>query len=105
MNGRATDEGWLVRKDGSRFWAQMTLTAMRDATGTLVGVAKVTHDLTRRRAVEEALQKSEESLRMTLESIGDAVIATDIEGRVTRMNAVAERLTGWKIDDARGQPF
>jgi PAS domain S-box-containing protein len=104
-NGRASDEGWRVRKDGTRFWAQVSLTAMRDATGALVGVAKVTHDLTRRRAAEEALQKSEESLRTTLDSIGDAVIATDVEGRVTRMNPVAEHLTGWSIDDARGQSF
>ena len=105
LKGRASHEGWRVRKDGSRFWGQVVLTAMRDVTGALVGVAKVTHDLTRRRAAEEALQKSEESLRTTLDSIGDAVIATDVEGRVMRMNPVAERLTGWKIDDARGQPF
>jgi PAS domain S-box-containing protein len=50
--GRAAHEGWRVRKDGSRFWGEVALTAMRDATGALVGVAKVTHDLTRRRAVE-----------------------------------------------------
>ena len=105
LKGRASHEGWRVRKDGSRFWGQVALTAMRDGTGALVGVAKVTHDLTRRRAVEEALQKSEESLRTTLDSIGDAVIATDVEGRVMRMNPIAERLTGWSIDEARGQPF
>jgi PAS domain S-box-containing protein len=103
--GRASHEGWRIRKDGSRFWGEVILTAMRDAAGALVGVAKVTHDLTKRRAAEEALQKSEESLRTTLDSIGDAVIATDTNGRVTRMNPVAERLTGWRIDEARGQPF
>jgi PAS domain S-box-containing protein len=103
--GRAAHEGWRVRKDGSRFWGHVALTAMRDATGALVGVAKVTHDLTRRRAAEEAILEREESLRTTLDSIGDAVIATDVDGRVTRMNPVAERLTGWPIDDARGQPF
>ena len=103
--GRSSHEGWRLRKDGTRFWGQVALTAMRDATGALVGVAKVTHDLTRRRAAEEALQKSEESLRATLDSIGDGVIATDVDGRVTAMNPVAERLTGWRVDDARGQPF
>jgi len=51
----------------------------------------------------EALRRSEESLSITLHSIGDAVISTDIEGRITRMNAVAERLTGWRFDMARGR--
>lgn len=49
------------------------------------------------------LQESEESLRITLDSIGDAVIATNTEGRVVRMNPVAERLTGWPLSEARGQ--
>ena len=54
---------------------------------------------------EEELRKSSENLRITLESIGDAVIATDIKGNVTRMNPVAEKLTGWKIEDAEGKPL
>ena len=51
---------------------------------------------------ESDLRQSEESLGITLQSIGDAVIATDVQGRVTRMNPAAERLTGWSLDDARG---
>ena len=54
---------------------------------------------------EEELRKSSENLRITLESIGDAVIATDIKGNVSRMNPVAEKLTGWKIEDAAGKPL
>jgi PAS domain S-box-containing protein len=54
---------------------------------------------------EQALRTSENSLAITLESIGDAVIATDLQGRVTRMNATAEHLTGWPLTDAAGRPL
>ena len=60
--------------------------------------------LARRRA-EEALRKQSEWLRVTLGSIGDAVISTDAEGRVTFMNSVAESLTGWTQAEALGQPL
>ncbi|HVH41175.1 MAG TPA: PAS domain S-box protein, partial [Labilithrix sp.] len=52
--GRFEDEGWRVRKDGSRFWANVIITRLLDAQGSLVGFAKVTRDLTERRAAEEA---------------------------------------------------
>ncbi len=55
----------------------------------------------REKEKEKALRESEESLAITLQSIGDAVIATDIEGKVTRMNPIAERLTGWSFADAK----
>jgi len=54
--GRFEEEGWRVRKDGSRFWASVTITALRDPTGELIGFAKVTRDLTERRAAEEKLR-------------------------------------------------
>lgn len=62
-------------------------------------------ELTQRQAVELALQRREEDLRITLDSIGDAVIATDAEGRVTRMNPAAQRLTGWPLTAAEGRPL
>ncbi len=58
-----------------------------------------------RRAAEEASRRSEESLATMLHSIGDAVIATDIAGRVIRINRVAEQLTGWRMSEAMGRPF
>ncbi len=61
-------------------------------------------ELLRMRA-EQALRRQEEDLRITLESIGDAVIATDDGGRVTRLNRVAEELTGWSRAEARGRPL
>jgi PAS domain S-box-containing protein len=51
--GRFEDEGWRLRKDGSRFWANVIITALRDETGELVGFGKVTRDLTERRRAEE----------------------------------------------------
>src|SRR5262249_31151547 len=84
--GRVEDLGFRVRKDGSRFFADVVISAIRDDAGGLVGYVKVTRDLTEKRAAEEALRQSEESLRATLYSIGDGVIATDEAGRVTRIN-------------------
>ncbi len=60
-------------------------------------------DVTERIRAELALRDSEENLRITLDSIGDAVIATDIQGRVSRMNPVAEKLTGWTLAEAAGK--
>ncbi len=62
-------------------------------------------DVTDRKRAEEALRESEETLRATLNSIGDAVIATDMDGLVVAMNPVAESLTGWSEKDATGQPL
>jgi len=57
------------------------------------------------RRAEDALHASEEQLRITLASIGDGVVATDAERRVTQLNRVAETLTGWTSDEAKGKPF
>src|SRR6266516_867457 len=60
--GRAEDEGWRVRKDGSRFWANVTITALRDSDGAVIGFAKVTRDATERMKVNEALRQANEAL-------------------------------------------
>lgn len=62
-------------------------------------------DVTERKRAEDALEAQKEWLRVTLSSIGDAVIATDMQGRVTFMNAVAESLTGWATGDVEGLPL
>jgi PAS domain S-box-containing protein len=123
--GRLEDEGWRVRKDGSRFWANVVITAMRDDAGTLRGFAKVTRDLTDRKQAEESarrllqeeaareaveehareIERQREELRVTLASIGDAVIVTDMNGAVTFMNPVAVVLTGWEPQEAVGRPL
>jgi PAS domain S-box-containing protein len=121
--GRYEEEGWRLRKDGSRFWANVVITALRDQKGSLRGFSKITRDMTLRKQVEEnacrlleeaaarraaeehadALWEERERLRVTLHSIGDAVIATDAGGRVTLLNPVAETLTGWQSADAMGK--
>ncbi|MBN1970442.1 MAG: transporter substrate-binding domain-containing protein [Candidatus Delongbacteria bacterium] len=68
-------------------------------------VISATVDITNRKKMEEDLARSEENLRITLNSIGDAVITTDAEGLVTNLNPVAEVLTGWKKIDAFGIPL
>lgn len=93
-------EWQLKRKDGSIFTAEVIATALPD--GTLMSMAI---DITERKLAEEQLRRSEENLAITLQSIGDAVIATDTQGKITRMNPTAEQLTGWPLSDALGQPL
>ena len=68
-------------------------------------IVAVYDDVSERKQMEEALQESEKNLSITLNSIGDAVIATDTKGRVTRMNPIAEKLTGWSLSEAKGHPL
>ncbi len=123
--GRYEEEGWRLRKDGSRFWANVVLTALRDEGGGLRGFSKITRDMTERKRAEEsarrlleeeaarraaeehaaALWEERERLRVTLRSIGDGVIVTDAESRATFLNPVAEALTGWKTEEAAGHPL
>jgi len=58
--GQCEDEGWRIRKDGSQFWANVVIAAVRDHVGTLIGFSKVTGDLTRRRRIEEELMLAKE---------------------------------------------
>lgn len=65
--GRTEDEGWRVRKDGSRFWADVVVTALRDSNGNLLGFAKLTRDSTENRERAEALTKAKELLELRVE--------------------------------------
>jgi hypothetical protein len=104
--GRFEDEGWRLRKDGSRFWANVVITALRDATGELVGFAKVTRDLTERRYAEEALRISEQNFRLLIEGVRDyAIYMLDPAGRVATWNAGAERIKGYVASEIVGQSF
>src|SRR3569833_301206 len=69
--GRVEDEGWSIRKDGSCFWANVVITALHDETGAVVGFAKVTRDLSERRAAADALRQSEQRFRLLVQSVRD----------------------------------
>ena len=100
------DEGWRVRKDGTLFWANVVITAMRDAQGELIGFAKVTRDLTQRRAHEEELRQSEERFRLLIEGLADyAIFMLDPNGQVATWNSGAERIKGYTATDIIGQHF
>src|SRR6266446_677157 len=104
--GRAEDEGWRIRKDGSRFWANVIITAMRDSDGAVIGFAKVTRDLTERKEVEDALRRSEQTFQLLTESVQDyAIFMLDTEGRVASWNASAERIKGYSAQEILGQHF
>jgi PAS domain S-box-containing protein len=105
-HGRVEDEGFRVRKDGTRFWANVIITALRDPGGELRGFAKVTRDLTERRKNEEELRRSEERLRLLVDAVNDyAIYMLDPEGRVSTWNAGAEKLKGYRTDEIVGQHF
>jgi PAS domain S-box-containing protein len=88
--GRFENEGWRVRKDGTRFWAHVVMDPIRAPDGTLLGFAKVTRDLTRRRAAEEALRRSQEEFRLLVQSVTDyGIYMLDPEGNVATWNAGA----------------
>ncbi len=89
--------------EGCRAPTQDQLDYLVGMAGQLSVAAGRIRFLEERRRAEAALKSSEEDLRITLDSIGDAVIATDSAGRVHRMNPIAERLTGWTAAEARGR--
>jgi PAS domain S-box-containing protein len=104
--GRVEDEGWRVRKDGSRFWANVIITAMRDSDGAVIGFAKVTRDLTERKEVEDALRRSEQNFQLLTESIQDyAIFMLDPEGRVASWTVGAELIKGYRPQEILGEHF
>ncbi len=104
--------GAVVRRDltlcdaaGQRVDVDVTLAEVFDECGTRLGFALFMRDITARNRYQESLAAERERLLVTLRSIGDGVITTDTEGRVTLLNEVAERLCGWTLADAVGQPL
>jgi PAS domain S-box-containing protein len=101
--GRAEDEGWRVRKDGSRFWAAVVINPVHDH-GSLVGYCEITVDLTQRRNAAEALRQSEERFRLLVQSVKDyAIFLLDPAGHVATWNAGAARIEGYSADDVLGR--
>lgn len=105
-NDRYEEEGWRIRKNGKKFWANVVITPLKDKSGKHVGFAKVTRDLTERKEAEESLRKSEERLRKMFEGIKDyALIMLDPEGHITSWNEGARRIKGWEANEIIGKSF
>jgi PAS domain S-box-containing protein len=103
-DGRVEDEGWRLRKDGTRFWANVVITALHDPSGNLFGFAKVTRDLSTRQEAEEALRRSEERFRVLVESVEEyAIYMLDPTGCITTWNRGAEKLKGYTAAEIIGK--
>jgi formate hydrogenlyase transcriptional activator len=101
--GRAEEQGWRVRKDGSRFWANVVVTAIRGKDGEPLGFAKVTRDVTERERADEALRESENRFRTLFESSPDAIVVTDKEGKISEVNEQVEKSFGYSRGELAGQ--
>jgi PAS domain S-box-containing protein len=105
-HGRIEDRGWRLRKDGSRFWANVVITALRDPEGRLVGFAKVSRDLTEEWTAAEALRVSEQRFRLLVDSVTDyAIYMLDPTGHVATWNAGATRVKGYAASEIIGKHF
>ena len=97
------DEYVLRRKDGTMLVVVDNGRVVRDKQGRVIGFEGTITDITERKKAETAVFQAKERAQVTLQSIGDAVITTDSEGRIDYMNPVAESLTGWENREAQSQ--
>lgn len=119
-NGRASHEGWRVKKDGSRFWGSVVITALHDAGGPIIGFSKLTRDLTERKLAEEMqekqtaalqsrteeLRKSEERYQRMIAEVEDyAIILLDTDGKILNWNRGAEKIKGYSDHEIIGENF
>ncbi|WP_052116049.1 sensor histidine kinase [Noviluteimonas dokdonensis] len=104
--GRFEDEGWRLRRDGSRFWASVVITALYDEHGAPRGFAKITRDLTERRKQEELLRQSEEMFRLMVDAVRDyAIFMLDPKGCVATWNLGAQLTKGYTAEEIIGRHF
>jgi PAS domain S-box-containing protein len=106
LTGRFEDEGWRVRKDGTTFWSNVVITAIRNESGIVTGFAKITRDLTAQREYMEALRQSEERFRLLVDNVKDyAIFMLDPQGCVVSWNAGAARIKGYTREEIVGKHF
>jgi PAS domain S-box-containing protein len=118
--GKASYEGWRIRKDGTRFWGSVTITALHDESGAIGGFLKMTRDLTDRKVAEdkysntmeelrlknEELKREEERYQKMVSEIQDyAIILLDVDGKIVDWNKGAEKLKGYRPSEIIGKNF
>ena len=105
FRGREGEEGQIVvrRKDGSTFPASLRSRTMVDAAGVSTGRINVSTDVSERVAAERALLSARDYLQAVADSLGEGLLTTDTDGRVTYINAAAEQLLGWPSEDLLGR--
>lgn len=118
--GKANHEGWRIRKDGTRFWGNISITALHNHQGEVIGFTKVTRDLTGQRNQEiriqqinealtlknEQLRRSEERYHRMVTEVEDyVIILIDNEGRIENWNKGAEKIKGYTADEIIGKHF
>ena len=104
--GRYEAEGWRVRQDGTRFWATVVMDAVRSPDGDLIGIAKVTRDITERRHAQDQINARERQFRLLVNGVTDyALFMLDPNGIVSSWNVGAEHVKGYTADEIIGQHF
>ncbi|HUI63586.1 MAG TPA: PAS domain S-box protein [Bacteroidota bacterium] len=98
-DGRVEDEGWRTRADGSRFWANVVMTAVRNQDGSLRGFSKVTRDATERKKMEEQIRESELRFRTMFEEAPIGIALADREGRFIQTNPVLQEMVGYSAHE------
>jgi PAS domain S-box-containing protein len=105
-SGKFEGEGWRVRKDGTRFWASVVIDAIKNEGGELIGFAKITRDMTEKRAAQQALLDVERRFRLLVQGVTDyAIYMLDPQGQVTNWNSGAQRIKGYTPDEIIGEHF
>ena len=104
--GRAAQEGWRIRKDGSKFWGSITITALHDDDDNVIGFSKVTRDLTDKKTAEDSLKMSEERYHKMVAEVQDyAIILLDANGVIENWNTGAEFIKGYNSEEIVGRRF
>ena len=96
-DGRCEDEGWRIRKDGNRFWADVVVSAVRSEAGALTGFVTVSRDLSRKSA--------EDRLRLTVESAPSGMVLVDRKGNIVLFNRQIQQQFGYGGEELIGQPI